>query len=34
MVLQSIFQVPVDWEIDRGLITDLVQARLAELDAN
>jgi uncharacterized protein YdhG (YjbR/CyaY superfamily) len=34
MVLQSIFQVPVDWEIDRGLITDLVRARLAELDAN
>jgi uncharacterized protein YdhG (YjbR/CyaY superfamily) len=34
VVLQSIFQVPVDWRIDRGLITDLVRARLAELDAN
>jgi uncharacterized protein YdhG (YjbR/CyaY superfamily) len=34
MVLQSIFQVPVYWRIDRGLITDMVRARLAELDAN
>jgi uncharacterized protein YdhG (YjbR/CyaY superfamily) len=33
VVLQSIFQVPVDWEIDRGLITDMVRARIAELDA-
>jgi uncharacterized protein YdhG (YjbR/CyaY superfamily) len=34
VVLQSIVQVPVDWQIDHGLITDLVRARLAELDAN
>jgi uncharacterized protein YdhG (YjbR/CyaY superfamily) len=33
VVLQSIFQVPVDWAIDRGLLEDLVRARLAELDA-
>jgi uncharacterized protein YdhG (YjbR/CyaY superfamily) len=32
VVLQSIFQVPVDWQVDRELITDLVRARLAELD--
>ncbi len=33
VVLQAIFQVPVDWEIDRELLGDLVRARLAELDA-
>lgn len=33
VVLQSIFQVPVDWQIDQGLIADMVRARLAELDA-
>lgn len=33
VVLQSIFQVPVDWQIDRGLLEDLVRARLSELDA-
>lgn len=32
VVLQSIFQVPVDWDVDRDLLRDLVQARLAELD--
>lgn len=32
VVLKSTFQIPVDWEIDRGLITDLVRARLTELD--
>ena len=26
------FQIPVDWEIDRELVKDLVRARLAELD--
>ncbi len=26
------FQVPVDWEMDRKLLTDLVAARLTELD--
>ena len=33
VVLQSVFQVPVDWEVDRGLLADLVRARMAELDA-
>lgn len=32
VVLKQVFQVPVDWEIDRDLVTDLVRARLAELD--
>ena len=26
------FQIPVDWEIDRELVKELVRARLAELD--
>ena|SRR5215207_3640856 len=33
VVLQSVFHVPVDWEVDRALLADLVRARLAELDA-
>ncbi|HET9662058.1 MAG TPA: DUF1801 domain-containing protein [Thermomicrobiales bacterium] len=33
VVLQSIFKVPVDWDVDRALLGDLVRARLAELDA-
>lgn len=33
VLLQSIVQVPVDWQIDRGLLEDLVHARLTELDA-
>ena len=32
VVLKKCFQVPVDWKIDRELVTDLIQARLAELD--
>jgi uncharacterized protein YdhG (YjbR/CyaY superfamily) len=32
VVLKSGFQIPVDWEIDTELVTDLVRARLAELD--
>lgn len=32
VVLKSTFQVPVDWEVDRALLADLVRARLAELD--
>lgn len=32
VVLQSIFQVPVDWAVDRALLADLVRARIAELD--
>jgi uncharacterized protein YdhG (YjbR/CyaY superfamily) len=32
VVFKGCFQIPVDWEIDRKLITDLVRARLAELD--
>ncbi len=31
-VTKNLFQVPVDWEIDEALLTDLVRARLAELD--
>jgi uncharacterized protein YdhG (YjbR/CyaY superfamily) len=32
VVMKNCFQIPVDWEIDRALVKDLVQARLAELD--
>ncbi len=32
VVWKSCFQIPVDWEIDRELVKDLVRARLAELD--
>ncbi len=32
VVMQNCFQIPVDWEIDRELVKDLVRARLAELD--
>ena len=32
VVFKNCFQVPVDWEIDRELVFDLVRARLAELD--
>jgi uncharacterized protein YdhG (YjbR/CyaY superfamily) len=32
VVFKNCFQVPVDWEIDRELVKDLVRARLAELD--
>jgi uncharacterized protein len=32
VVKQNLFQIPVDWEIDRELIMDLVRARLAELE--
>jgi uncharacterized protein YdhG (YjbR/CyaY superfamily) len=32
VVLKQCFQLPVDWEIDRELVTDLIRARLAELD--
>jgi uncharacterized protein len=32
VVKKYCFQVPVDWEIDRELIKDLVRARLSELD--
>ena len=31
VVFKNCFQIPVDWEIDRGLVKDLVRARLAEL---
>ncbi|MCG0239953.1 MAG: DUF1801 domain-containing protein [Firmicutes bacterium] len=33
VVFKNCFQVPVDWEIDKELVRDLVVARLAELDA-
>lgn len=32
VVFKNCFQVPVNWEIDRDLLRDLVRARLAELD--
>src|SRR5262249_30765735 len=32
VVWKNCFQVPVDWEIDRELVKDLVRARLAELE--
>jgi uncharacterized protein YdhG (YjbR/CyaY superfamily) len=32
VVKKNLFQIPVDWEIDRELVKDLVRARLAELD--
>ena len=32
VVMKNCFQIPVDWEIDRELIKDLIRARLAELD--
>jgi uncharacterized protein YdhG (YjbR/CyaY superfamily) len=32
VVMKNCFQIPVDWEIDRKLVKDLVRARLAELD--
>jgi hypothetical protein len=31
-LFKNCFQIPVDWEIDRELMKDLVRARLAELD--
>jgi uncharacterized protein len=31
VVWKNCFQIPVDWEIDRELVKDLVRARLAEL---
>ena len=33
VVFKNCFQIPVDWEIDKELVKDLVQARLAELDS-
>ncbi len=32
VVFANCFQIPVDWKIDKKLITDMVAARLAELD--
>ena len=32
VVFKNCFQIPVDWEIDRKLVKDLISARLAELD--
>ena len=32
VVMKNCFQIPVDWDIDRELVKDLVRARLAELD--
>jgi uncharacterized protein len=31
VVWKNCFQIPVDWEVDRKLVKDLVRARLAEL---
>jgi uncharacterized protein YdhG (YjbR/CyaY superfamily) len=32
VLFKNCFQIPVDWQIDRELVKDLVRARLAELD--
>jgi uncharacterized protein YdhG (YjbR/CyaY superfamily) len=32
IVFKNCFQIPVDWEIDKDLLRDLVSARLAELN--
>ena len=32
VIKANCFQIPVDWKIDRKLVKDLVQARLAELE--
>jgi uncharacterized protein YdhG (YjbR/CyaY superfamily) len=32
VVFKNCFQLPVDWELDHELLTDLVRARLAELN--
>jgi uncharacterized protein len=32
VVFENCFQIPVDWKLDKKLITDLVRARLGELD--
>lgn len=32
VVFKNCFQIPVDWAVDNELVTDLVRARLAELD--
>jgi uncharacterized protein YdhG (YjbR/CyaY superfamily) len=32
VVFKNCFQIPVDWNVDRDLLRDLVRARLAELD--
>ena len=32
VVKKNLFQVPVDWDVDADLLTDMVNARLAELE--
>jgi uncharacterized protein len=32
VLFKNCFQIPVDWKVDKGLVKDLVRARLAELD--
>ncbi len=32
VIFKNCFQIPVNWEIDKELVKDLVRARLAELD--
>ena len=32
VLFKNCFQIPVDWEIDKHLVEDLVRARLDELD--
>lgn len=32
LLFKTCFQIPIDWKIDKKLVTDLVRARLAELD--
>ena len=33
IVQKNLFQIPVDWQVDKELLKDLVRARLAELNA-
>jgi uncharacterized protein YdhG (YjbR/CyaY superfamily) len=32
VVFKNCFQIPVDWDVDKDLLRDLLRARLAELD--
>jgi len=32
VVMKNCFQIPINWEVDRELVKNLVRARLAELD--
>jgi uncharacterized protein YdhG (YjbR/CyaY superfamily) len=34
VVGKNLFQIPIDWEVDSELVSDLVRARLVELDSD